>query len=119
MNFHDKLKIKMDCCVRYVYQLTRKFPRDEIYGVTSQLRRATLSIILNYIEGFARGRDKVNLNFLEMSYGSLKENKYLLYFSFKENYINEDEYKKVIVMTDEIGAMLWTTIEGIRNKIDH
>lgn len=118
MEFHDKLKLKMDLYVRYAYQLTRKFPKEEIYGVTSQLRRSALSVILNYIEGFARGRERVDLNFLEIAYASLKESKYLLYFSLKENYIDQEEYKKAISMADEIGAMLWGTIEGIRNKIN-
>ncbi|PJB19449.1 four helix bundle protein, partial [Candidatus Falkowbacteria bacterium CG_4_9_14_3_um_filter_36_9] len=60
-------------------KITRSFPKDELYGITSQLRRAALSVILNYIEGYARKRDKVYKNFLEISYGSLKEAKYLLH----------------------------------------
>ncbi len=87
--FHDKLKMKMDEFAHLSYKLTKKFPRDELYGVISQLRRAALSIILNYIEGYARKKKLVTLNFLEISYGSLKECKYLLYFSLKENYIDE------------------------------
>ena len=53
-DFSDKLKRKMDEYVHLVYKLTRKFPKEELYGTTSQLRRAALSVILNYIEGFAR-----------------------------------------------------------------
>jgi four helix bundle protein len=56
--FHDKLKEKMDEYKHFVYSLSRKFPKDELYGVTSQLRRATLSVMLNYIEGFARRRNR-------------------------------------------------------------
>ncbi|MFH1111802.1 MAG: four helix bundle protein [Patescibacteria group bacterium] len=52
--FHDQLKTKMDEYVHAVYVLTKSFPKDELYGVTSQLRRAALSVILNYIEGYAR-----------------------------------------------------------------
>ena len=78
-DFKEKLKKKMDEYVHFVYQVTRKFPKEELYGVISQLRRAALSIILNYIEGFARRRPAVQLNFFETSYGSLKESKYLLY----------------------------------------
>jgi len=76
--FHEELKSKMDEFVRFVYRVTKSFPRDELYGVTGQLRRATLSIILNYIEGYARVKEKVYKNFLQISYGSLKETKYLL-----------------------------------------
>ena len=86
-DFKEKLKIKMDEYVHFVYSITKGFPRDELYGSVSQFRRATLSIVLNYIEGYARKKPLVQLNFLEISYGSLKESKYLLYFSLKEKYI--------------------------------
>jgi len=51
-----------------------------------------------------------------MSYGSLKETKYLLYFSEREGYIEKENYKKLINLSEEIGAMLWTTIKGIKEK---
>lgn len=106
----------MDAYVQYVYLLTKKFPKDELYGVTSQLRRAAVSVILNYIEGFARIKPKVKLNSFEISYGSLKETKYLSYLSYKQNYITQEEYKKALTMNDEIGAMLWKTIVGQEKK---
>jgi len=112
--FHDILKAKMDEYVHLVFKITRKFPKDERFGVTSQLRRAALSVILNYIEGFARKREKVYLNFLETSYGSLKESAYLLTFSKAENFIDiqdQDDFKKACNLADEIGAMLWKTIQ--------
>jgi len=79
--FHNVLKSKMDCYAHLVYKLTKDFPKDEMYGVTSQIRRAAVSVILNYIEGYARGGEKAHRNFLEISYGSLKESKYLLHFA--------------------------------------
>jgi len=115
-NFHNILKKKMDDFVFDVYKITKKFPKEEIYGVTSQIRRASMSIILNYIEGFARLGDKQLKNFLQISYGSLKETKYLLYFSEREGYIEKNDYKKLIGLSEEIGAMLWTTIRGIKSK---
>jgi len=114
--FFEELKKKMDDYVHFVYRLTHQFPKDELYGATSQIRRATLSIILNFIEGFARQRESVQLNFYEISYGSLKESKYLLNFAFKEKYILENEYFKSVKMADEIGAMLWFIIIGLRKK---
>ncbi len=115
-SFHDILKNKADEFAFLVYKITKDFPRDEIYGITSQLRRASLSVVLNYIEGFARVGDKQFKNFLQMSYGSLKESKYLLYFSYREKYMNEKEYKKLISLSEELGAMLWKTIQGVKNK---
>ncbi|MEK7166812.1 MAG: four helix bundle protein, partial [Patescibacteria group bacterium] len=52
--FYEQLKIKMDQYAHFVYKITRNFPKEEMYGITSQLTRASLSVILNYIEGFAR-----------------------------------------------------------------
>jgi four helix bundle protein len=111
--YHKKLRAKMDEYVHFVYKLTRDFPREELYGVTPQLRRSALSVILNYIEGFARIRNAVQKNFLEISYGSLKESKYLLDFSLVEEYLSKNDYEKAIKLAEEIGAMLW----GILRKI--
>lgn len=114
--FHDKLKYKMDEYVSFVYKLTKNFPKEEIYGITSQVRRSSLSIILNYIEGFTRSSNKAYKNFLEISYGSLKESKYLLYFSLKQEYLTRNDYIKALKLADEIGAMLWKTIKHIAHK---
>jgi|SRR3989339_1456651 len=110
-NFRLLLKNKMDGFVHFIYKLSKKFPDDEKYNVTSQLRRATLSIILNFIEGFARNNKKVYLNFLKISYGSLKEVEYLIDFSYKEKYINVDEFQESQNQLDQIGKMLWVLIK--------
>jgi four helix bundle protein len=112
--FHDILKRKSDNFAYTVYKFTKKFPKEEIYGITSQLRRASLSVILNYIEGYARIGDKQYKNFLIISYGSLKESKYLIYFSFREGYLTKVEYDQLINLAEELGAMLWKTIQGVR-----
>lgn len=112
--FHEELKVKMDEYAHLVYQLTKRFPKEELYGITSQLRRASLSVILNYIEGFARRGDKVHKNFLTISYGSLKESKYLLHFSLVERLLDEKDYSKAINLAEKIGAMLWGVIRKIK-----
>ena len=117
-NFKENLKKKMDEYVHFVYRVTKKFPKDELYGVISQIRRATLSIILNYIEGFARRRPAVQLNFLEISYGSFKESKYLLHFSMSEQYLSIKDYEIGSKMADEIGAMLWTEISSLEKSLN-
>lgn len=63
-DFCERLKIKMDDYVHLIYRLTKEFPKEEFYNVTSQLKRSTLSIILNYIEGFARQKKAIKQNFL-------------------------------------------------------
>lgn len=110
--FHEQLRSKMDTFVHHVYKVSRSFPKDELYALTSQLRRASLSVILNYIEGYARIRTAVYKTFLETSYGSLQESKYLIEFSFAEKYFTSvPEHQYLTKLTDEIGAMLWSTIQ--------
>ena len=113
--YQEKLKKKMNDYVHFIYKVTKNFPKNELYGVTSQIRRATVSIILNYIEGYARIKPLVRLNFLEISYGSFKESKYLLHFSLVEKYLNLDDYKYGIKLAEEIGAMLWPEIKNLDN----
>lgn len=115
--FQTSLKKKMDEYVNFVYDVTKRFPKEEQYGSSSQWRRATLSIILNWIEGYARRKQLVQLNFLEISYGSLKESRYLLYFSRQRGYITENDYYKGLKLIEEIGAMLWTEIKNLESKI--
>ncbi|MDD5464001.1 MAG: four helix bundle protein [Candidatus Moranbacteria bacterium] len=114
--FHDILKQKADNYAYLVYAATKSFPKDEMYGIISQLRRSALSVVLNYIEGYARIGEVQYRNFLRMSYGSLKESRYLLDFSYREKYLNEEEYKKLINLAEELGAMLWSIIDGINSK---
>ena len=111
--FHQKLRSQMDEYAHFVYKITKNFPKEEIYGVTSQLRRSSLSVVLNYIEGYARGKNKVHKNFLEISYGSLKESKYLIHFSLLEKYISKNDYNKALKLSEEIGAMLWGIIRNL------
>ncbi len=105
----------MDEFVHLAYRITKNFPKSELYGATSQLRRAALSVILNYIEGYARKRRLVKINFFETSYGSIQESKYLLEFSLKERWLKLEDYKSAIGLAEEIGAMLWKTIKNLEN----
>ena len=112
--FQEELKKKMDEYAHLVYKITKNFPKEELFGSASQLRRSSLSVILNYIEGFARYKKLVKLNFWEISYGSLKESKYLLHFCLVENYLSKEEYQKVASLAEEIGAMLWKSIQSLK-----
>jgi four helix bundle protein len=109
--FHTILKGKIDEYCHLSYKISRKFPREELYGITSQFRRAVISVALNYIEGYARMRSKVHKNFIEISYGSLKESLYLIEFTYKENFISEAEYLQVITLGEEISRMLWGMLQ--------
>lgn len=106
----NPLFAKADQLAKDVYLLTQDFPKHEIYGLTSQLRRAALSVILNIIEGFARQSDKEFHRFLLISFGSLKETKYLLYFASEQKYIDEIKYGKILSISEEVAKILWSII---------
>ena len=71
-----------------VYKFSDEFPRNETYGLTSQLRRSALSVALNIVEGYARNSRNEFRQFLKISLGSLAEAGYLLEFSLKRGYLN-------------------------------
>lgn len=117
-NYKELLRKKMHDYVNFVYRVTRQFPKEELYSSVTQWRRATLSIILNYIEGYARKRPASQLHFFEISYGSFKESKYLLFFSKEQEFISKDEYELGLKLAEEIGAMLWTEIASLEKSIN-
>ena len=108
----NPLFVKADLLAKMVYEITQKFPKHEIYGLTSQLRRAGLSVILNIVEGFARGGKNEFKRFLFISFGSLKETKYLLYFAFYQKYLSENEYKKTLSLAEEVAKIIWSIVKN-------
>lgn len=116
-SFFEQMKVLLDEFAHDVYRATRTFPREEIYGITSQLRRASLSVVLNYIEGYARQRDKVFRNFVETSYGSLQESKYLIDFAFKEGYMDEQTASSLKTKAERAGGMLWGVLQNLKSDL--
>jgi four helix bundle protein len=89
-----------------IYKITKDFPRDEQFGLTSQLRRAAVSVPSNIVEGKARGSNNEYRRFLLIARGSLEEVKYQLLLAKDLKYIDENTYSGIIFLTDEIGKML-------------
>jgi len=75
-----------------VYQKTKDFPREELYGLTSQLRRAAVSTPTNIAEGAGREHKREYLHFLYISRGSLGETRYLLHLSNRLGYQKKSDY---------------------------
>lgn len=84
---------------RKIYQITRKFPEHEAFGITSQLRRASVSVSTNIAEGSGRNSDKDFAHFLEQAYASLMEVASLLFLAFDEKYIDQSTLDSIL---DEI-----------------
>jgi four helix bundle protein len=80
--------------VPQVYQLTKRFPSDELYGITSQIRRAMISVPANIAEGQGRHHPKEFFNFLSIARGSLAEVDTLLIVACKLGYLHEEQLEK-------------------------
>lgn len=104
---------KSDELTKTIFALTKNFPREERFEITSQLRRSVLSVTLNIIEGYARRSKKELKNFLNIALGSLTETEYLLDLSHELNFISDHEQKKVQQTRNETGKLLWSFIKSI------
>jgi four helix bundle protein len=113
------IKLRADKLAQAVYNLTEKFPRYELFVLTSQLRRSILSVPANIIEGYARNRSKLFLNHLEIAFGSLAESRYFIYFAYKRKYITKEEYDITINEAIEITKMLWSSIKTVSQRINN
>lgn len=79
-----------------VYKVSRSFPKEEMFGITSQLRRAVSSISANIAEGFGRTSTRDKLHFYTIAYGSLLETKNFLYLSEKLGYLSKNDLNQLI-----------------------
>ena len=99
-----------------VYKVTQNFPKEEIYGLASQVRRAALSVPTNIVEGYSRKGDKELTRFISISLGSLAETKYLIYFSHRLEYLSDNEYDKINKGYEKLGKKLWKFYESVRDN---
>jgi four helix bundle protein len=97
-----------------VYQLTISFPKEELYALTSQIRRCSISIPSNIAEGWGRGTDKNIINFLNISKGSLYELETQLIIAFDLKYINETQLNEILILTNEVSKMIVSLISKIK-----
>ncbi|MDY3068429.1 MAG: four helix bundle protein [Parabacteroides sp.] len=101
--------------VKRLYEVTNTFPKDEIYGITSQMRRSAVSIPSNIAEGFARSHDKELLHFLYISLGSASELETQLIICREINYLSAELFKEMMEMNSEVIRMLSSLIGKRRN----
>lgn len=97
-----------------IYQLTKKFPKDEMFGLTSQVRRAANSIILNIAEGSNRESDLDFKRFLNISLTSLEEVVACLDIALDENFITTKEHLEKLEAAETLGKQLLGFIKKLR-----
>ena len=99
-----------------VYKITKNFPKEEIYGLTSQLRRSAVSIPSNIAEGFTRFHNKEYRQFLYISLGSCAELTTQIIISFHLSYLNSEKTDRILNEIDEISKMIMGLIKKLNTN---
>jgi four helix bundle protein len=97
-----------------VYKATESFPREELYGLTSQIRRACSSIPANIAEGCGKDGDADFARFLQIARGSASELEYHLLLSRDLGFLKQDEYQQLSKETNELKQMLTNFIKKLK-----
>jgi four helix bundle protein len=89
-----------------VYKVTQYYPKEEIYGLISQMRRSAVSISCNIAEGYRRGHRKEYLQFLHMAYGSCSELETLLSLSNDLGFVEKGNFEMIYYLQEEVSRLL-------------
>ena len=98
------------------YDISKGFPKDEIFGLTSQLKRAAVSVPANISEGYGRLTRGEYINFLGIAQDSLKEIETHLLIAERLKFAGMEQIKKAFSLTEQIGKMLAALISSLKNK---
>ena len=99
-----------------VYQWTKKFPREELYGITSQIRRAASSVAANIVEGSSRESRKDYLHFLYIARGSLSETQYFIHLAGRLEYLSTPDRDQLMSQTKQAFACLHGLIQSVERE---
>lgn len=118
LNYND-LDVWKECrkLVSTIYLVSKKFPKDEIYGLTNQIRRASISIISNIAEGTGRNTTKDALQFFYISRGSLFEAEAQLLVANDLEYLSEEELKEILLQFTTCKKLLNGFINYHKSKL--
>ena len=111
----DAWKLSVELVV-LIYQLTNTFPKEEVFGLTNQIRRAAVSIPSNIAEGAARNSNKEFIQFLYISLGSQQELDTQFLIAKKLEYLTEDQYNEINIKIETVGKLLNGLIKYLKTK---
>ncbi len=107
---------KADDLTVAVYEATKGFPKEEIYSLTSQLRRAAYSVPSNIVEGSSRESMKDYLHFLHIARGSLSETRYFIHLARRLNYLTVEEQRPLTEASEEALRVLAGLIRSVEKE---
>jgi four helix bundle protein len=99
-----------------VYRATLAFPREEMFGLTSQLRRAAVSVASNIVEGCARYSKSDYVRFPDMAYGSAREVEYQLSLACRLRYLSQEDHASLHALSAETSKVLNGLLRALRKK---
>ena len=119
METHKDLRVWQQSIemVTSIYLMTQSFPKEEMFGLVSQLRRASVSVPSNIAEGYARGTDKEKLHFLRISSGSMSEVETQLLLSLNLGYIDQEKYNELSEIVTSVWKQLNSLISSIKKRL--
>ena len=100
-----------------IYQATQNYPKEEIYGLTSQMRRSAVSIPCNIAEGYRRGHRKEYIQFLYMAQGSCGELETLMSLSYDLGMFDKNTFEKLYPMQEEVSKLLRGLITSLSKPL--
>ena len=102
--------------IKHIYLYTQSFPKEELYSLTSQIRRASISVPSNIAEGIGRNYDKETLQFLHIAKGSLYEVETQIYLAYDLNYVNLEILNDSLTKIEECRKLLIGLINYYKKK---
>jgi len=99
-----------------VYKTTKTFPREELFGLVSQMRRSAVSIPCNISEGYCRNHRKEYLQFLNIALGSCGELETLLSLSRDLGYLSQSEFENLYGSRAEVSRILWRLADSLKKR---
>ncbi len=100
-----------------IYQKTKNFPKEEVYGITSQIRRAAVSVVANIAEGATRQHKKDYLNFLYTSKASLSETECLVGISNELGFLEDEKFKSLDLLCQDTAKSLYGLIRSVESEL--
>ena len=118
MRDHTKLRAfeLADALAIAVYKATQLFPRGEMFGLTSQLRRAAVSIASNIVEGCARHSETEYVHFVDIAYGSAREVEYQIGLAHRLGFLGDSTYEELIKQSIETAKVLNGLLRALRKS---